>query len=113
MDIDISCDVGQAAPRHLVRETDAAFIVEVELPGVERSRADVGVRGRVVTITGSRSADVDTEPRGDSSAGGTFHVELHLPAMVAQDQCHARLVDGVMTLRLPKWQPQSTPVRID
>lgn len=89
-------------PTHQVRETDDAFLVDVELPGVAKPNATVAVTGCHVVIRATRPDDPMP----------VFHIELDLPATIAQDHCQAALVNGVLTLRLPKWRPQTTWVPV-
>lgn len=98
-----SLTIDEHPPTHRVNETDDAFEVEVELPGVDKRHATVAVTGCVVVISARRSDD----------PAPAFHIELRLPATIAQDHCRASLVNGVLSLRLPKWRAQATWVQVD
>jgi HSP20 family protein len=50
-------------PRCDMAETDAAIIVEVELPGVERDNVRIEVDGDVLRISGERQATVEHRER--------------------------------------------------
>ena len=48
-------------PRIDLAETDEAFVVRAELPGIDPADIDVSVEDEVLTITGTRSFDTSTE----------------------------------------------------
>ena len=86
-----------------VEETDDAFIVEVELPGVDKKDIDVSLSGRRLTITGERK---EKERAGilrrRVRTTGQFRFELVLPADVDDDSVNASLESGVLTVRVAK-----------
>jgi len=88
-----------------VEETDDAFVIEADLPGVRRGDVSVEVDGRRVTVTGERK---EQERKGilrrNNRLIGRFHYELMLPTDVLGEKVEARLVDGVLTIRIPKVQ---------
>ena len=94
-------------------EREHDFVVEAELPGVQEADLDISVVGNELTIKGSR---------GDQSAEGTtFHRRerrhgefvrvLRMPVEIAADSVDAKLIQGVLTITLPKAE-QSRPRRI-
>jgi HSP20 family protein len=86
-----------------IEETDDAFEIEVELPGVKKRDVDVSVVGRRVTISGER---VDKERVGvlrrRTRGVGRFRYEVTLPNDLDEDGVKASLKDGVLTVRVPK-----------
>ena len=86
-----------------IEETDDAFIVEVELPGIDRRDASAEVRGRRLVVTGERK---ERERKGifrtKTRVTGRFHYEAVLPTDVDADGVVATYQDGVLTVRLPK-----------
>ncbi len=96
---------GQYPPLN-VWETDAAFFVEAEIPGVPQSQLDIRLLGNELTLRGERSAvakDADRNVYHRHERGvGAFVRTLRLPAEVDVDAAEARLDNGVLTLRLPK-----------
>lgn len=127
-----SARAGQGTfPAVNVRETDAAIVVEAELPGIDPASLDVSVAGEELLLKGSRPAESSETPAGccggscgeadaaraDSvrpGAGqkevwhlrergsGAFERRLTLPAPVDATKVEARLVDGVLTVTCPK-----------
>lgn len=106
---------GAFTPLADVEETDDAYVVEVELPGVKRDDIAIEVAGRRVTVYGERK---DKERVGilrkRERITGRFHYEVTLPGDIEEDHIEAHLNDGVLTIRLPKpdhERPRRIPVQ--
>jgi HSP20 family protein len=86
-----------------IDETDDAFEIDVELPGVKKRAIDVSVEGRRVTISGERE---DKERVGvlrrRTRGVGHFRYEVTLPGALDENGVKASLRDGVLTVRVPK-----------
>lgn len=94
---------GAFIPAADIEETDDAYIVEVELPGVSKRDIDVSVSGQVLTIAGVRKEKerVGLVRRRVRSIG-RFYYEVQLPQPVDDHGLTAKLEDGVLTVRVPK-----------
>ena len=86
-----------------IEESDDAYMVEVELPGVRRDDLDIEVGGRRLTISGERKEKerVGILRRRERTVG-RFRYEVVVPGEVDEDGVEAGLADGVLTVRLPK-----------
>lgn len=86
-----------------VSETEDAYLVEVELPGVKRNDVTVDLAGTELTINGERK---ETERQGwfrhRTRRTGQFHYRVTLPQHADADPVKATLEDGVLTVRVPK-----------
>jgi HSP20 family protein len=86
-----------------VEETDDAYIVEIELPGVKKKDIDISVSGRRITVLGERK---ERERKGilrrRTRSVGRFRYEIVLPGPVNEDGVSAALDDGVLVLIIPK-----------
>jgi HSP20 family protein len=83
------------------REEDDAFVVNALVPGLKSEDLNIQILDDVVTISGEFKADeggylVRELPHG------SFRRTLHLSAPLEADNAEAKIVDGVLTLRLPK-----------
>lgn len=88
-----------------VAETDAAFIVTAELPGLERKDVRVEFENGVLTIAGDKQEERKTEEERYhvwERTYGTFQRSFMLPAPVNQDGVSAEMHNGVLTVTLPK-----------
>lgn len=118
-----------------LRETVEGFSIEAELPGLGVDDVDISVSGDCLVLKGARrSVDdgVDDAPpadggvdEGSKAAGkvvwllrergtGAFERRITLPVAVDSQRVDASLIDGVLTVVLPKLaacQPRKVPVR--
>ena len=91
------------APLADVEETDDAYLVEIELPGVKRDDVDIEIAGRRVTVHGERKEKERVGIlRKRERTVGRFHYEVTLPGDVDEDGVEAHLDEGVLNVRLPK-----------
>jgi HSP20 family protein len=87
-----------------VVETDDAFVVTAEIPGMEIGDLDIKVEGDTLTLKGERKPE---EPAQGVSyhrrerAYGTFQRSLTLPNSVEADEVKANYANGVLTITLP------------
>jgi HSP20 family protein len=96
-------DVDGWSPRADVEETDDAYSVEVELPGVRREDIDVELDGGLLTVSGEVEEKERTGIlRRRTRRVGLFRYTVTLPGEVDADEVSARLRDGVLTVRVPK-----------
>jgi HSP20 family protein len=88
-----------------VRETDDAYVIEVDLPGIDPEQTEVLVEGRTVTIRGTLAEERE-EARGNylvrERRQGTFLRAVALPGMIEVDQVETRYQNGQLTITLPK-----------
>lgn len=97
---------GEMRPRIDMRETDEAFVVEAELPGIAEDDIDVQLSDNVVTIRGEKRHE-RKEDKGESyhfveRSYGSFSRSIPLGYDVDPDSVEAVFKDGVLTLTLPK-----------
>ncbi|MEO3756234.1 Hsp20/alpha crystallin family protein [Streptomyces sp. B6B3] len=91
------------APLADLTETDDAYVLEAELPGVGREDVDVQIGRRELTISGEmREQGPDGILHRRTRRTGRFEFQTALPGPVDGDTATARLNDGVLTVRLPK-----------
>lgn len=104
---------GGFTPLADVEETEDAYLVEVELPGVKRADVDIEMAGRRVSVRGERKEKerVGILRRRERTVG-RFSYEVTLPGDVDEDGVEADLVEGVLTVRLPKPE-RDRPRRIE
>lgn len=96
-----------------VSETDDAYIVEVELPGVKREDIGIEVFGNELTITGEvKERERVGLLRRRARRVGEFEYRASLPRDVDADNIEATLSEGVLTVRVPKGQ-RAKPRRIE
>lgn len=86
-----------------LEETDDAYILEAELPGVHKKDLDVEINGRRLIVSGERKERERTGIlRRRTRSVGRFFCEVVLPGEVDEGSIKAALVDGVLTVTVPK-----------
>lgn len=91
-------------PRADIYEVDDAWLIMLEMPGVDESGADVAIEKNVLTVTGD-VADFDTggyDHRFGDLAHRRFERSFRLPAEVDTSGVDAQVKSGILRLRLPK-----------
>jgi len=100
------------APLADVEETDDAWSVEIDLPGVARDDVDIQLNDRELTVSGEvKEKERAGILRRRTRRVGQFSYSVTLPGDVDADNVTAQLADGVLTVRVPKAQ-QAKPRRI-
>ena len=99
-----------------VYETAGEFVVEAELPQLDKEHIDIHVEGNNLVLKGQRDQSRDDEGQQRSyhqreRPFGTFQRRFSLPAHIDLGQIAARFQDGVLSIRIAKRQ-QSAPRQI-
>ena len=81
-------------------ETDDAYLVRAELPGMKSDDVDVELNGNELRITG----EVKEEAEGKTlrRRHGRFAYRASLPTDADPAKVDAQLADGILTVRVPK-----------
>ena len=84
-------------------ETDNAYVVKVDLPGVNKDQVDIQLQDRELVISGEIADDQNGDRRHRSTRrAGRFEFRTYLPGEVNADAVTAQLSDGVLTVTVPK-----------
>jgi HSP20 family protein len=96
---------GGFAARFEVKETEDAFQLIGDFPGLKEEDLDISLDGDVITVSGARRAE-------DKKEGETYYVyerqygsfsrSFRLPDHADRDQVNANLDAGVLTVTIPK-----------
>ena len=100
---------GQAAalvrPNIDVDETDQAYRVSAELPGLTEKEVELNLRDNTLTISGEKRSEREEEKGGRRYAErsfGRFERTIPFPVEVDADRIDAVFRNGVLTVTLPK-----------
>ncbi|MCS6801518.1 MAG: Hsp20/alpha crystallin family protein [Chloroflexota bacterium] len=88
-------------PADLV-ENDQAFVLTVELAGVESDQVEILLYEDAVIIEGQRRLPVIGSYHVAEIRQGPFRLEMPLPAPVDTEKVEGQLERGLLTMRLPK-----------
>ena len=99
---------GTVSPRLNVSESDKAFEVQAELPGVKKEDVKVAIEHQRVTIEGEARREQE-QREGENllyteRSASRFVRSFMLPVEVDEAGAEARMENGVLTLTLPKKQ---------
>lgn len=101
------------APAVDLCETAEAFIFTAELPGLSREQVRIDVHENRLTLQGRREARVNCDKYHQVERGnGEFMRTFVLPQPVNADEVKADLVDGILSITVPK-MPVDAPRRVE
>jgi len=88
-----------------IYENDDAYVVKVELPGIDKDHVNIDVKEKILTISGERSDE--TEVSADriyrrERFQGKFHRAFSLPNTADADKIEAEFADGLLKITIPK-----------
>ncbi len=99
------------APALDVAETENAYSIRVDLPGMQPKNIDIQVQGNLVRVSGHREEEKeeqDAKYHCIERHVGSFSRTVTLPCEVNQDEVAAEYVNGVLTVMLPKSEQSRT-----
>lgn len=97
--------VSAFVPAFEVKESNDAFVLKGDLPGVNEADIDIAVHNNVLTVSGTRTAEERKE--GEAFAlyerqYGSFSRSFSLPDTADGERVEAKLDQGVLTLTIWK-----------
>ena len=108
-------DSASWAPRVDLSETEDAYLVHVDVPGMHKEDLNIDVHEGRLTISGERNAEQQDDGhkyvRVERSYG-RFYRSFTLPQTVKEDEIEATYENGVLSVRVPKAE-ETKPRRIE
>mgnify|MGYP001222888442 CR=1 FL=1 len=92
-------------PRMEVEENNDAFMLNVEVPGLNKDDIDISVKDNVITISGERKEKVRKEESQyhlSEIRYGRFSRSFQLPGNVNVDKIKGNWKDGILNVEIPK-----------
>jgi HSP20 family protein len=102
---------GKMLPAIEIKETEAALMVDAELPGLKQEEIQVKVEDGILTIFAERKQEKDEKTKNVHRTEryyGTMERKLALPSSVEEGKVEALYKDGVLHVTLPK-KPSAKP----
>ncbi len=97
------------APVVDIKETEKAYTIEAELPGMDKKDVKVTVQDGVLSITGERKHEEETKDKKLHRVEryyGSFLRRFTLPDNIDSENVNASFKDGLLTLSLNKVEPK-------
>lgn len=102
---------GARWPHADVRETETAYVVETDLPGMTAEAITVEAEGPYVVVKGERRAEHETgegETKRTERTFGRFYRKVALPETAKLAEAEAKYENGVLTVTVPKGEAAKT-----
>jgi HSP20 family protein len=88
-----------------IEEQDNAYLIEAEVPGVDKKDVNIELVSNELMVTGEiKEREREGVLRKRTRRLGRFEYRVRLPEQVEGDNVEASLEDGVLTVRVPKVQ---------
>lgn len=103
------------APRMDLTETEDAFHLKVDLPGLDKKDVHVRMEDNRLTISGERREEKTKKEKNrvhTERSFGSFYRSLRLPKSVNESKIEAHFQNGVLNVQLPKTEV-SKPTHIE
>ena len=118
-DRSIMADKASGAERLLIpdidiRETDDAYLVNLEVPGVDEKDISLVVTGKTLVMSGEKKLEEEKEDENFHRIErqfGTFRRTLELPPDVDHEAIKAEFDKGVLKISIPRRPHQETSSR--
>ena len=113
---DRSFEVGDWMPVVDIEETEEAFTVKAELPGVEKEDVNINIDKGILTIKGEKKTETEDKKRHRIECSyGSFVRSFTLPQSIKIDEVEAEYNNGILNLSIPKSEeakPKEIEVKI-
>ncbi|MCP3852961.1 MAG: Hsp20/alpha crystallin family protein [Gammaproteobacteria bacterium] len=113
---DRSFEVGDWMPVVDIEETEDAFAIKAELPGVEKDDVSINIDKGILTIKGEKKTETEDKKRHRIECSyGSFVRSFTLPQSVKVDEVQAEYNNGILNLNIPKSEeakPKEIEVKI-
>ncbi len=90
-----------------VKESENEYVVEVDLPGVEKEDVEISYENKYLQLTANRKENIEEEREGyvvKERHYGEFKRSFYVPN-VKEDEISADFKEGVLKIVLPKEKP--------
>ena len=88
----------QLNPSINISDNKESYAVTIDLPGVNKNDIDLSVSNDIMTISGERKSNDES----DNIKYGPFTKSLYVPEDANTKKIHAKMKDGVLLVTIPK-----------
>ena len=93
------------APRVDLSETEDAYQIRADLPGLQKEDININFQDGTLTISGERKAEAKEEGKNYvrvERSTGEFYRSFNIPTAIQSDKIAAHYKDGVLQVVVPK-----------
>lgn len=90
------------SPAADVRETEGAYLIELDVPGMSDKDIEVVLESQHLTLRGERKQSENANYTRSERAWGQFERVFHLPEDADTARIDASARNGVLTIEIPK-----------
>jgi HSP20 family protein len=97
-----------------ITESEEAFQVSAELPGVKQEDLEIVVEDNVLMLKGEKKDAQESDEKGvrrSEMRFGSFERRVAFRSPISEDDIKARYVDGLLTITIPKPEEARPKVR--
>jgi HSP20 family protein len=88
-----------------MQETDSAYVLTAEMPGIDPQNVDISVRNGVLELKGEKKEEKDSDQTGNGWTErryGAFHRQIPLDQEIKEDEVKATYKNGILRIEVPK-----------
>ena len=96
---------GRWLPAVDVYETDDAYVVNAELPGMKKDDISIDVKDGILTVRGERRSETEVKEKRyyrKERVFGSFQRSFSLPEGVESEKITAEFKNGMLTVSIPR-----------
>ena len=96
-----------------VKETDAGYEVDIDLPGFKKDEVNVKLEDGYITISAAKGLDKDEKDKKNGKYirreryAGSMSRSFYVGDGISQKDIHAKYESGILRLTLPKKAPEA------
>lgn len=97
--------LGEWAPPLDLSESKDAFVVKMEIPGLDAKDVKISLQDQILTISGERKREEEKKDERFyrmERSHGAFVRSVRLPSQVDEKKVEAVFANGLMTITMPK-----------
>ncbi|MFO7802814.1 MAG: Hsp20/alpha crystallin family protein [Desulfovermiculus sp.] len=88
-----------------MQETDNAYVLTAEMPGMDPKNVDISVRNGVLELKGEKKEEKESDQTGTGWTErryGAFHRQIPLDQEIKEEEVKATYKNGVLRIEVPK-----------
>ncbi len=102
-------------PRMDIKEEEKEYIITAEVPGFKKDDINIEIRNDVMTISSEHKEEKEEKKEGyiyKERSHRAFSRSFRIPEGVTAEEVSAKLEDGILTIHIPKREPEK-PKKIE